>query len=430
MDGRFVNILLASQNGDFDEVKVSNESTDSSINDKISSESKESFPRESIDVSCAKLQEFSKSDNGNSKPIHPMRTFEYENIESDSIASSSSFEFHKGERAVHASLTRSCSRPMSSKLNDAEKWIMKKQNEQAINAKNNVFQNKAKLFPITDMVRVAPESANRDHRLLANQVAEAKAVDFCHPAVQMQFEKFSLIPYGAQSSESISFCTKKSAKDATVLSAIRSVCMRDMGTEMTSATSQELSRSSTPVGPTTPLRTPVFSAPSTPRKGEPMSHTPDNPVDNRKKELLEQEMKLKTRREIVALGVQLGKMNFASWASKDEKGKNSSSVETTDIEDLERIKYEKQATAWPKSHTARYKREEIKIQAWESQQRAKLEAEMRRIEIIKVLVIVASCHIFRAKVEQMRAQAQAQAQMVKIAKVRQRAEGKQAAAEA
>ena len=30
----------------------------------------------------------------------------------------------------------------------------------------------------------------------------------------------------------------------------------------------------------------------------------------------------------------------------------------------------------------RFKREEIKIQAWESQQKAKLEAEMRRIEVV------------------------------------------------
>lgn len=33
----------------------------------------------------------------------------------------------------------------------------------------------------------------------------------------------------------------------------------------------------------------------------------------------------------------------------------------------------------------RYKREEIKIQAWESQQKAKLEAEMRRIEVFECL---------------------------------------------
>lgn len=30
----------------------------------------------------------------------------------------------------------------------------------------------------------------------------------------------------------------------------------------------------------------------------------------------------------------------------------------------------------------RYKRDEIKIQAWESQQKAKLEAEMQRIEVL------------------------------------------------
>ncbi|XP_039036217.1 remorin 4.1-like [Hibiscus syriacus] len=272
---------------------------------------------------------------------------------------------------------------MSFKWNDAEKWIINKQNVQAINV-------------------------NRDHRLRANQVAEATAVDLCHPDKQIQFEKFSSIPCGAQSPES----------DTTGLPAIRSVYMRDMGTEMTPATSQESSRTSTPVGATTPLQTPVSSASSTLRRGEPTRHTLDDPVGNPKKELSKQEMKLKTRREIVALGVQLGKMNIASWASKDEKEKNSSSVETANIEELKRNEYEKRAAAWEitenSKHTARYKREEIKIETWESQQRAKLEAEMKRIE---------------AKVEQMRAQAQA-LMVKKIAMVRQIAAGKREAAEA
>ncbi|KAE8674209.1 hypothetical protein F3Y22_tig00111769pilonHSYRG00590 [Hibiscus syriacus] len=46
-----------------------------------------------------------------------------------------------------------------------------------------------------------------------------------------------------------------------------------------------------------------------------------HPFDSSNKELSEQDMKLKTRREIVALGVQLGKMNIVDWASKDEKEK-------------------------------------------------------------------------------------------------------------
>lgn len=38
------------------------------------------------------------------------------------------------------------------------------------------------------------------------------------------------------------------------------------------------------------------------------------------------------------------------------------------------------------THILRYKREEIKLQAWESQQKAKLEAEMRRIEVFKIII--------------------------------------------
>ncbi|KAK8608207.1 hypothetical protein V6N13_023637 [Hibiscus sabdariffa] len=82
---------------------------------------------------------------------------------------------------------------MSSEWNDAKKWTMTKQNVQTTNAKKNAFQNQAN--------RVAVESANCDHRLLVNRVADAKTVAFCHPAMQMPFDKFSFIPFGAQSRE-------------------------------------------------------------------------------------------------------------------------------------------------------------------------------------------------------------------------------------
>ncbi|OMO70383.1 hypothetical protein CCACVL1_18952 [Corchorus capsularis] len=458
-DTEFVNSLLASKSGDFDEevssldvvpVQVSNEAVlDSSLNDQISSQLKEPLPKENIEVSRVKLQQFSKSDNGNLSAIHPMRALEDENLDYDSNASSSSFEFHKGERAGHNSMSRSYSRPMSSKWNDAEKWIMNRQNMQAAYAKKNAFHNQANRFPMTNMGRIAPESAHYDQRPAVNRIADTKRVDFCQPAVQMSFEKFSFIPAGAHPISAQAYggnllsdhcpqskdlrevaqrdlsCTKSSAEDTTVVPAIRSVSMRDMGTEMTPVASQEPSRTATPVGATTPLRSPTSSIPSTPRGGAPASTPLDLTTDdelqhpnNGKKELSEQELKLKTRREIVALGVQLGKMNIAAWASKDEKGNNTSSVETSNMEELEQIEYEKRAAAWEEAekskHTARYKRDEIKIQAWESQQRAKLEAEMRRIE---------------AKVEQMRAQAQAK-MVKKIAMSRQRSEEKRAAAEA
>ncbi|KAE8719994.1 Remorin family protein isoform 2 [Hibiscus syriacus] len=347
-DSEFVNSLLASKNGHFDEqVKVSDDSMkDSSLNEQITSQSKESLPRESIEVGRAKSMRFPKNDNGISSSIHPMRTVEDENPDSDSNASSSSFEFHKGERALPASMARSYSRPMSSKWNDAEKWILSKQNVQAMNAKKNSFQSQAIRFPITDMVRDAPESANSDHRLLVNGVTDAKTVNFGHPAMQM---------LSRESREMVRtdlFCSKSSAEDKTVLPTIRSVCMRDMGTEMTPATSPEPSRTSTPAGAATPLRTPTSSVWSTSHRGTstPLNHTMDSEshhrFDNGKRELSEQDMKLKTRREIVALGVQLGKMNIAAWASRDEKGKRASLVETDNVKELEQIEYEKRAAAW------------------------------------------------------------------------------------
>ena len=142
---------------------------------------------------------------------------------------------------------------------------------------------------------------------------------------------------------------------------VRSVSMRDMGTEMTPGTSLEPSRTATPVGATTPIRSPTSSMPSTPRGGAPAS-TPlelahdgeiHHPTENNKKELSEEELKLKTRREIVALGVQLGKMNIAAWASKDEQEKKRS-AETTNAEELERIEYEKRAAAWEEAEKSKH----------------------------------------------------------------------------
>ncbi|XP_041026264.1 uncharacterized protein LOC121266492 isoform X1 [Juglans microcarpa x Juglans regia] len=444
-DSEFVkNSLLASDSGDFDEVTSSSLEVPSL---KLSSEAvlsqtscpqKESLQKENGDMGRVKMQQFSKCENGHLSTIHPMKAIEDENLDYDSNASSSSFEFHKGERSAHNPFTRSLFRPMPSKWNDAEKWIMNRQNVQAHYSKKNCSQNQTNRLPVTNTVRVASESANYDPKFAVSRTAETKRVDFCQPASHVGPEKFSFVPTGTHPildqvySEDLKevghrdlTCTESSTEEMTGTPAIRSVSMRDMGTEMTPGTSLEPSRTATPVGATTPLRSPTSSIPSTPRRGAPAStpveNTTDeesqNPTGKSKKELSEEELKLKTRREIVALGVQLGKMNIAEWASKDEQ-KKKPCAETVDTGALERIEYEKRAAAWEEAekskHTARYKREEIKIQAWESQQKAKLEAEMRRIE---------------SQVEQMRAQAQAK-MVKKIAMARQRSEEKRGAAEA
>ncbi|KAM1004506.1 hypothetical protein ACFX2I_004670 [Malus domestica] len=410
--------------------------------DQASCQPKESLPRENSDAGRVKLQLYAKGESGNSSAIHPVRMMDDESLDYDSNASSSSFEFHKGEKSVHKHLSRTLSRTMPSKWNDAEKWIMSKQIVQANFPRKGALQNQTIRLPVTNMVRVVPESANYDYKP-NGRGADTKRVDFCQPSSQIGLDKFSFVPSESQLSSGQASdgnalfdestqskglmevgdgnapCSKSTVENTAGTAAIRAVSMRDMGTEMTPIPSQEPSRTATPEGATTPIRSPISSMPSTPRGGAP-APTPttdgESPPNN-KKQLSEEELKLKTRREIVELGVQLGKMNIAAWASKDEQEKKLS-AEKTDTAELERIEYEKRAAAWEEAekcrHTARYKRDEIQIQAWESRQKAKLEAEMQRIE---------------AQVEQMRAQAQSKI-VKKITLAKQRSEEKRAAAEA
>ncbi|OVA11568.1 Remorin [Macleaya cordata] len=370
-----------------------------------------------------KIQQFSRVGGGNNlSTVHPVRAPEEDNLDYDSNASSSSFEFHNGQRSHQNPVSRTFSRPVPFKWNDAEKWIVNRQNGQHKHSKKNTLQSQANRQPMANWVRTGPESAN----------SSSKTTHFSQPN---GLEKFSFAPPGIAP---ISDAANKKEVDHKVPSSterhgvdppfptVRSVSMRDMGTEMTPVPSQEPSRTATPVGATTPLRSPTSSIPSTPRRGAPASTpveaTTDDETDPRKesnqKKLSERELHLKTRKEIVALGVQLGKMNIAAWASKDEKENSASSRESIEAEELERIEFENRAAAWEEAekskHVARYKREEIKIEAWESRCKAKLEAEMRRTE---------------AQAEKIRANAQEKMKK-KITTTKLRSEEKQAAAEA
>lgn len=160
---------------------------------------KETLAKENGDMGLVKIQPFLKCESSNSRAVHPVRTIEDENLDYDSNASSSSFEFHN-ERSVNSQHTRPFSRPMSSKWNDAEKWIMKRQNVQPNNLKKNNPQNQANRMPVTNMVRIAPESSSYDPKSLNNRVIDNKLVDFYQPASQIMFEKFSFNPPDSHSS--------------------------------------------------------------------------------------------------------------------------------------------------------------------------------------------------------------------------------------
>ncbi|KAJ0693366.1 putative remorin [Helianthus annuus] len=419
-DTEFVNSsLLASNSGVFDE-EVSSMGISSAT-----------FDNPQVDPGRVKPHQFQKMDTSNSSSVHPIRSLEDENLDYDSNASSSSFEFQKSERLTHNAFSRSLLRPMSSKWNDAEKWIINRQNMHNHNPKNTM-QTRVNRGGAVNTVNGIKSSTTES-------VSFIKRVDFCQPT--QQTEKFSFTPSEpphrpvSEGNESIDqfleskdlkeidtrvpSCGQNVNEDKTGCHEVKTVSMRDMGTEMTPIPSHEPSMTSTPVGATTPLRSPNSSLPSTPRRGGPTS-TPIQHDDSRNpKELTEQEVKLRTRKEILHLGMQLGKMNIAAWASKEDTEKKASGVENDNAaEESLRIEYEKRAVAWEDAEkskqNARFIREEIKIQAWESQQKAKLEAEMRRIE---------------AEVEQRRAHAQAK-MLKKIALARQKSETKLAAAEA
>jgi len=133
--------------------------------------------------------------------------------------------------------------------------------------------------------------------------------------------------------------------------------MRDMGTEMTPIASQEPSRTGTPVGATTPMRSPNSSRPSTPTRAAPTIFTdPCNDILNlNKNELSEKELQMKTRREIMVLGTQLGKMNIAAWASKEEEDKDAStSLKTKNAEQPAKSVVEARAAAWEEAEKAKY----------------------------------------------------------------------------
>lgn len=128
--------------------------------------------------------------------------------------------------------------------------------------------------------------------------------------------------------------------------------MRDMGTEMTPIASQEPSQTGTPVRATTPTRSPTSSRPSTP----PRTATTIESVDsNRDKELSEKELRIRTRREIMVLGTQLGKMNITAWASKEEEETDASTnLKMDSIDQQPKNIIEARAAAWEEAEKAKY----------------------------------------------------------------------------
>lgn len=136
------------------------------------------------------------------------------------------------------------------------------------------------------------------------------------------------------------------------LTTARSVSMRDMGTEMSPFGSREPSRTGTPVRAMSPNSTPTSPQLSTPRRAQVISAR--NKLDLNGAEI-SKEVQMKTRREIMLLGTQLGKINIAAWASKEEEDKDASTLLKNEESDQPaQSAIEKRAKAWEDEEKAKY----------------------------------------------------------------------------
>ncbi|KAK9093336.1 hypothetical protein Syun_028247 [Stephania yunnanensis] len=412
---------------------------------------KTKLEKESFGELCnVKIHRSLKGSGSNMSSVHPVRATEEDNLDYDSNASSSSFEFHKGERLVHNPVVRSSfTRPMPSKWNDAEKWIVNRQITQPHYSKKNISLGQMNRQHMASWLRTGPESVASEPKAISMPIADNKKTNDSYQLSQNALVSPSVAPSVDPSNGTVIdlFPLSKDQKkfpnvevnansnshfaEVAVGTVVKSVLMRDMGTEMTPVASLEPSRTATPALATTPSRSPTSSVPSTPRQEAPASSPceaaidtgSDTRRDGSKKELSAWEQQLKTRREIVALGIQLGKMNIAAWASQGEKEMKTSAIETDHKEQLDRLslkhalllgrKLKRRNTLPVRFSCFRLKREEIKIQAWESNQKTKIEASLKKVE---------------ARVEWMRNNAQAN-MTKKITTIRGQSEKKRTAAE-
>ncbi|RID60261.1 hypothetical protein BRARA_F03429 [Brassica rapa] len=340
-------------------------------------------------------------------------TTDYDNVSEEvKSVSASLFEFQK-DKAAQRLPTRSFSKPAPSKWDDAQKWIASptSSNRPKTAAGGQVHvSKKGPGFGRQSSMKIPLEVEEPDtKRIDVSQVKKETGQKFVSWEVNLIDNSIATEVNLSRHDSSIATAFAQPPSTA------RSVSMRDMGTEMTPIASQEPSRNGTPIRATTPIRSPITSEPSSPgrRQGASASQMSN-------KELSEKELQMKTRREIMELGTQLGKLNIAAWASKEDEDKDASTSMKNKAASLQTSKSvsEARASAWEEAekakHMARFRREEMKIQAWENHQKAKSEAEMRKTEV---------------EVERIKGRAQDRL-MNKLAEIERKAEGKRAVAEA
>ncbi|CAM9002813.1 unnamed protein product [Rhodiola kirilowii] len=265
------------------------------------------------------------------------------------------FEFPKRSGKHHGSQHRTgLGKPTPSKWDDAQKWLV------------GLSRGGEKHHSVTQ-----PRNSNADDRRLIAPVPQRENDYLDDVEVKVEENGFSSarMNYDVETKkvdcdESVWRINKASGNSTT---AIRSICVRDMGTEMTPIASQEPSRTGTPIRATTPVaRSPMSSGSSTPARASPVGPTTE---------------------EGIGANVAAGR----GTASSRLPVRNVDECGACDVSDSRGSEpampspLENRAIAWDEAerakYMARYKREEIKIQSWENHEKRKAEMEMKRLEV-------------------------------------------------
>ncbi|KAK8914063.1 hypothetical protein KSP39_PZI023816 [Platanthera zijinensis] len=275
---------------------------------------------------------------------------------------SASFEFQKGKipnkGAHHSKALGSRAKPTPSKWDDAQKWLVG-------------FSNGGN----GDHAKRTPRNSNAEDRKLLHSASQ-RGRDSCSSAdVGLEEDRNGLQDEGETKKIDCSdliWRTRNPVEDLPL--EVKTVSLRDVGTEMTPIVSQEPSRTATPIRATTPvLASPLSSRSSTPcRQGRNSLEGFQTGVKN-----------LERTNESVFFDTTGGN----GWASNREGVTDGRRLAVD--KDLEQNKnsdsLENRAMAWDEAerakYMARFKREEVKLQAWESHEKRKAEMEMKRIEV-------------------------------------------------
>lgn len=173
-----------------------------------------------------------------------------------SSGSDLSFEFHKGNGGNRTSHHRTAlGKPTPSKWDDAQKWLVGLSRVGGGGGDKNQSKTKPRNSNADDLRLIAPVPQKEQ-----DYSSEEEGNIGC--PVSATTSQYDIETKKVDCNESVWRINKPMENSA---AAVRSICVRDMGTEMTPIASQEPSRTGTPLRATTPAaRSPISSGSSTP----------------------------------------------------------------------------------------------------------------------------------------------------------------------